>query len=95
MGCLRLRYRADGAQGVVKLRGGGNGVSGETAVLVVSATAAWTSASAPVVVAAVARVVSTAPGARAVSTAAVVAVSTAARPELAQQLVLVLDAPFT
>lgn len=48
MGRLRLRHRADGAQGVVELGGGGNRVPGESSVFVVtsatSASAAATSA---------------------------------------------------
>lgn len=47
MGRLRLRHRADGAQGVVELGGGGNRVPGESSVFVVTsatATSACTAA---------------------------------------------------
>lgn len=87
MGRLRLRHRADGAQGVVQLGGGGNSVPGESAVFVVTAVTSATSTAA----------VSATTSAVAVSTTvcvtAVPAAATAA--EFAQELVLVLDAPFT
>lgn len=85
MGRLRLRHRADGAQGVVQLGGGGNSVPGESAVFVVTAATSATSAA-------------TAAAIAAATSAAAAAVSTtvcAIAAEFAQELVLVLDAPFT
>lgn len=84
MGRLRLRHRADGAQGVVELGGGGNSVPGESAVFVVTAATSATSIATAAVSA------TTSAAAAAVSTA-VCAVAA----EFAQKLVLVLDAPFT
>lgn len=101
MGSLRLRHRADGAQGVVQLGGGGNSVPGESAVFVVTAatsaaaTAAGSttsSAAASATTAATATAATSAAGPTAVRAAGRTAASAA---ELAQELVLVLDAPFT
>lgn len=84
MRSLRLRHRADGAQGVVELGGGGNSVPGESTVLVVASAAGRVTAA-----------VSSA-GAGTVASR-ISGASPAASPaaELAQELVLVLDAPFT
>lgn len=84
MGRLRLRHRADGAQGVVELGGGGNSVPGESAVFVVTAATSATSI-------ATAAVSATTSAAAATVSTAVCAVAA----EFAQELVLVLDAPFT
>lgn len=105
MGSLRLRHRADGAQGVVQLGGGGNSVPGKSTVFVVTAatstasaaatcaaaTAAATTAGATTAASAAAAT-TTAAGSTTVRTAGRTAASAA---ELAQELVLVLDAPFT
>jgi len=113
MGGLRLRHRADGAQGVVQLGGGGNSVPGESAVFVVTATtasaaAAATTATVSTGTAAAAATAAVSTGtAAAAAAAAAAAVSSAVRPatgrtaatattpEFAEELVLVLDAPFT
>lgn len=91
MGRLRLRHRADGAQGVVQLGGGGNSIPGESAVFVVTATTSTTSTTA----AAAAAVVAATTSAAAVSTTVCATAAPAAATEFAQELVLVLDAPFT
>lgn len=46
MRCLRLRHCADGAQGVVQLGRGGNGIPGESPVFVISASVAPSASSA-------------------------------------------------
>lgn len=88
---LRLRHRADGAQGVVQLGGGGNSVPGESAVFVITAASAAAAGAAAAATATAA--ISTATVSTAVCTTGCTAASTAT--ELAQELVLVLDAPFT
>ncbi|KYN17721.1 hypothetical protein ALC57_10090 [Trachymyrmex cornetzi] len=89
---LRLRHRTDGAQGVVQLGGGGNSVPGESTVFVITAASAVAAASAAAATTATAAI-STAAVSTAVCTAGRTAASTATK--LAQELVLVLDAPFT
>lgn len=89
---LRLRHRADGAQGVVQLGGGGNSVPGESAVFVITAASAVAAASAAAAATATAAI-STAGVSTAVCTTGRAAASAATK--LAQELVLVLDAPFT
>lgn len=96
MGRLRLRHRADGAQGVVQLGGGGNSVPGESAVFVVTAAAASSStgarSTATIAAVTIATSAATTAGSSAVRAAGR---TTASATELAQELVLVLDAPFT
>ena len=89
---LRLRHRTDGAQGVVQLGGGGNSVPGESTVFVITAASTVAAASAAAATTATAAI-STAAVSTAVCTTGRTAASTATK--LAQELVLVLDAPFT
>lgn len=94
MGRLRLRHRADGAQGVVQLGGGGNRVPGESSVFVVTSATA-TSASTAATSAATAATATSACPSPVRTTATARASAPAASSQLAQELVLVLDAPFT
>ncbi|KYN39144.1 hypothetical protein ALC56_06570 [Trachymyrmex septentrionalis] len=90
---LRLRHRTDGAQGVVQLGGGGNSVPGESTVFVITAASAVAAAAAAAAAATATAAISTAAVSTAVRTTGRTAASTATK--LAQELVLVLDAPFT
>ncbi|EZA52852.1 hypothetical protein X777_07688 [Ooceraea biroi] len=90
MRSLRLRHRADGAQGVVQLGGGGNSVPGPPPPPPAAATTSGVSTTSAATTATAATAVSTA-----VRTAAGRTAATAGTPEFAQELVLVLDAPFT
>lgn len=93
MGRLRLRHRADRAQGVVQLGGGGNRVPGESSVFVVTSTTA-TSASTATTSATTSAAAATSASSSAVRTAAACTAASAAS-KLTQELVFVLDAPFT
>lgn len=94
MGRLRLRHRADGAQGVVQLGGGGNRVPGESSVFVVTSATA-TSASTAATSATTAATATSAGSSPVRTTATARTSAPAASSQLAQELVLVLDAPFT
>lgn len=92
MGSLRLRHRADRAQGVVQLGGGGNRVPGESSVFVVTSTTATSASTATT--SATTSAAATSAGSSAVRTAAARTAASAAS-KLTQELVFVLDAPFT
>lgn len=93
MGRLRLRHRADGAQGVVQLGGGGNRVPGESSVFVVTSATATSASTAAT--SATTAATATSAGSSPVRTTATARTSAPAASQLAQELVLVLDAPFT
>lgn len=93
MGRLRLRHRADGAQGVVQLGGGGNRVPGESSVFVVTSATATSASSAAA--SATASTAATSAGSSTVRAAAAARTAATAASKLAEELVFVLDAPFT
>ena len=92
MGRLRLRHRADRAQGVVQLGGGGNRVPGESSVFVVTSTTATSASTATT--SATTSAAATSAGSSTVRAAAARTAASAAS-KLTQELVFVLDAPFT